>query len=150
MLCAIWCHLCDLKNVKNTHGGVLLFAKLQAACILTKSNTHPWVFFTFLKLHKWHLIVQRTTYIPHFFALFQICQECLYMTPITFFEALGSSMKKIGLDFSPCRNSVWRMGQAHSEISLAILGEIKRINFYYHLELSENHRISEDFKENKS
>ena len=24
MLCAIWCHLYNLKNVKNTHGGVLL------------------------------------------------------------------------------------------------------------------------------
>ena len=24
MLCAIWYHLHDLKNVKNTHGGVLL------------------------------------------------------------------------------------------------------------------------------
>ena len=24
MRCAIWYHLCHLKNVKNTHGGVLL------------------------------------------------------------------------------------------------------------------------------
>ena len=24
MLCAIWYHLCNLKNVKNTHGGVFL------------------------------------------------------------------------------------------------------------------------------
>ena len=23
MLCVIWYHLCNLKNVKNTHGGVL-------------------------------------------------------------------------------------------------------------------------------
>ena len=30
MLYAIWYHLCDLKNVKNTHGGVLLLVKLQA------------------------------------------------------------------------------------------------------------------------
>ena len=28
-LCAIWYHLCNLKNVKNTHGGVLLLVKLQ-------------------------------------------------------------------------------------------------------------------------
>ena len=27
---AIWCHLYHLKNVKNTHGGVLLLVKLQA------------------------------------------------------------------------------------------------------------------------
>ena len=33
----------DMKNMKNTHGGVLLLA-----CNFTKSNTPPWVFFTFL------------------------------------------------------------------------------------------------------
>ena len=30
MRCAIWYHLYNLKNVKNTHGGVLLLVKLQA------------------------------------------------------------------------------------------------------------------------
>ena len=29
MRCTIWYHLCNLKNVKNTHGGVLLLVKLQ-------------------------------------------------------------------------------------------------------------------------
>ena len=29
VLCMIWYHLYNLKNVKNTHGGVLLLAKLQ-------------------------------------------------------------------------------------------------------------------------
>ena len=28
--CEIWYHLCDVKNEKNTHGGVYLFVKLQA------------------------------------------------------------------------------------------------------------------------
>ena len=28
--CAIWCHLCNLKNVKNIHGQVLILVKLQA------------------------------------------------------------------------------------------------------------------------
>ena len=28
----------------------------------TKSNTPPWVFFTFLKLYEWHQIAQSTTY----------------------------------------------------------------------------------------
>ena len=32
MFCAIWYELYNLKNVKNTHGGV------------TKSNTPSWVF----------------------------------------------------------------------------------------------------------
>ena len=54
--CAIWYHLCNLENVKNTHGGVLILVKFA------KINTPPWVFFTFLKLYKWYQIVQRTTY----------------------------------------------------------------------------------------
>ena len=28
--CAIWYHLRNLKNVRNTHGGLLLLVKLQA------------------------------------------------------------------------------------------------------------------------
>ena len=53
MLCAIWYHLYNLKNVKNTHGGVLLLEKLQAeAYNFTKSDFPPWLFFTFLKLYK--------------------------------------------------------------------------------------------------
>ena len=49
MRCTICYHLYNLKNVKNTHGGVLLLVKLQAeAYNFTKSNTPSWVFFTFL------------------------------------------------------------------------------------------------------
>ena len=44
----------QFKNVKNTHGGVLLLVKLQA-----KSNTPSWVFFTFFKLYKWYQIAHR-------------------------------------------------------------------------------------------
>ena len=63
MCCTIWYHLYNLKNVKNTHRGVLLSVKLQAlACNFTKINTSPWVFFTFLKLYKWYQITQRITY----------------------------------------------------------------------------------------
>ena len=52
MRCAIWYHLYNLKNVKNTHGGVLTLVKLQAK---------TWVFFTFFKLYKWYQMAQRTT-----------------------------------------------------------------------------------------
>ena len=31
MFCAIWYHLYNLKNVKNTHGGVIILVKLQAS-----------------------------------------------------------------------------------------------------------------------
>ena len=40
--CAIWFHLYNLRNVRNTHGGVLLLVKLQAKSLqFTKSNTPP-------------------------------------------------------------------------------------------------------------
>ena len=42
ILCAIWYHLFNLKNVKNTHGRKLILV----------INTPPRVFFTFLKLCK--------------------------------------------------------------------------------------------------
>ena len=68
MLCAICYHLCNLKNVKNTNGGVLLVLKLHArTCNFTKSNTPPWLFFTFFKLYKWYQIAQRITYMTLFF-----------------------------------------------------------------------------------
>ena len=45
MRCTIWHHLHNLKNVKNTNGGVCLFASV---CNFTKSNIPPWVFSCFL------------------------------------------------------------------------------------------------------
>ena len=63
MHCAIWYHLYNLKNAKNTHGEVLILVKLQAvAYSFTKLNSPPWVLFTLLKLYKWYQIAQRTTY----------------------------------------------------------------------------------------
>ena len=39
MHCAIWYHLYNFKNVKNTHGAVLILVKLQAkGCNFTKIN----------------------------------------------------------------------------------------------------------------
>ena len=62
MRCAIWYHLYNLKNVKNTHGEVLNLVKFQAkACNFTKINTHPWVFFTFLKFCERYQIAQCIT-----------------------------------------------------------------------------------------
>ena len=53
MSCMIWYQLYNLKNVKSTHGGVLILVKLLAeACDFTKINTPPWVLFTFLKFYR--------------------------------------------------------------------------------------------------
>ena len=49
MLSAIWCHLYNFKNVKNTHGGVILSVTLEASvCNFNKSVIPPWVFSRFL------------------------------------------------------------------------------------------------------
>ena len=64
MFCAIWYHLYNFKNLKNTHRVVLLLVKLRLlACNFSKSNTFPWVFFTFFELHKWYQIAQCITYL---------------------------------------------------------------------------------------
>ena len=51
-------HLLNFKYMKNTLRGVLLFVKV---CNFTKSNTPPWVFFTFFRLYKWYQIAQNIT-----------------------------------------------------------------------------------------
>ena len=59
MIFTVSYHLYKWKNVKNTHGGMLLFIKLQTSAYnFTKSNTPPWVFFTFFKLYKCYEIAQ--------------------------------------------------------------------------------------------
>ena len=62
MRCTIWYHLHNLRNVKNTHGRVLLSEKLQAIIFnFTKSKFLPGCFM-FFKLNKWYQIVQRITF----------------------------------------------------------------------------------------
>ena len=41
MLSMIWYHFYNLKNLKNTHGRVLLLVKLQ---VEAERNSPPWVF----------------------------------------------------------------------------------------------------------
>ena len=66
MLYAFSYHLYNLKNVKNTHGGVLLLE----ACNFTKINTPAWVFFMFFKLYKLCQIAQGTISIGAILFLF--------------------------------------------------------------------------------
>ena len=58
---AIWYHLYNLKNVKNTHGGVLLLVKLQAATLL-KVTLLYWCFSRFLNCTN-GIISQKTSHI---------------------------------------------------------------------------------------
>ena len=47
MRCAIWYHFYNFKNVRNTHGGVLL-TLAASICNFIKSNIPQWVFSRFL------------------------------------------------------------------------------------------------------
>ena len=51
MDCAIWYHLYNLKKRKKH--------PWRSGTFNIKSNTPPWVFFTFLKLYKWYQIAQK-------------------------------------------------------------------------------------------
>ena len=71
MRCAICYYLYNLKIVKNTQREVLLLVKLQTKSFsFNKSNTPPWVFFTFFKLQKWSQIVQSVSYTSNLFYVF--------------------------------------------------------------------------------
>ena len=51
----------QFKNREKHPRRSVLLVKLQAkAYNFTKSNTPPWVFFTFFKLYEWYQIVQST------------------------------------------------------------------------------------------
>ena len=58
MFCATCYQLYNVKNVENTHWGVLFLV-----CNSTKNNTPSWMFFTFLKLYKWYQIAQRIIFV---------------------------------------------------------------------------------------
>ena len=60
MLSVIWCHLYNSKKVKSNPWRSVTLVNFQALAFnFTKSNTPPWVLFTFVKLCKWYQIAQR-------------------------------------------------------------------------------------------
>ena len=85
--CAIWYYLWKLKSVKNTHGGLLILVKLQVeACNFTKTNTPPWVFFTFSKLYKWCQTAQRITFFNiHYTFILSTFMYNFNIRPISYF-----------------------------------------------------------------
>ena len=51
MLCAIWYHLYNLKNVKNTYRGVLLLVRLQAEAQRLRKASH--FYFKFIQISSY-------------------------------------------------------------------------------------------------
>ena len=54
MCCAIWYHLYNLKNVKNTHGGVLILVKLQAGIMGYVQTVSAMLQFIFLYKYSYY------------------------------------------------------------------------------------------------
>ena len=70
-----------------------------AACNLTKSNTHPWVFFMFFKLYKRYKIVQRITYVTRS----SKWRHQLSQYIKRYFKRTFSLMQSVNFDFLPER-----------------------------------------------
>ena len=65
----------QFKKRKKHPRILILLVKLQdLAYYFTKSNTPPWVFFTFLKLYKGYQIAQSITY-----ELSELCENLFYL-----------------------------------------------------------------------
>ena len=83
MRCAIWYHLYNLKNVKNTHGGVLLFVKLQTkpATLLVKVTLLYGCSSRFFKFYKWCQIAQHiNSHVHTRLTTFHVSWICLLWT----------------------------------------------------------------------
>ena len=73
IFCAIWYHLYNFKNMKNTHGGVLLLVKLHTQTLL-KVTLHHECFSHFLNCtngtkscktsHMWLLFIKKFLFEP--------------------------------------------------------------------------------------
>ena len=65
--CAIWYHLNNLKTWKAPMEECYLYRsfRLKPASNFTKSNTLPWVLFTFFKLYIYYQVVQRISYVAN-------------------------------------------------------------------------------------
>ena len=50
MRCAIWYHLYNVKNVKNTHGGVLISVQLRADALREHSSIGVFHFFKIVQM----------------------------------------------------------------------------------------------------
>ena len=78
VLCRIWYHLYNLKNVKNTHGDVLVFVNLQACKLVKHTQTIYWqqptncfsVFGHFIQCRWYNKRILRKSYsVPRDFSL---------------------------------------------------------------------------------
>ena len=112
MLCAIFYHLYNWRNVKNTHGGVLLLAKLHAlACSFTKLALLHGCFPRFLNYtngtesrkasHLWRNgnILQyglaNSKHEKHFHNTMSLIVQCKYLTFNWFWRLTNDTSRKI-------------------------------------------------------
>ena len=104
VLCGIWYHLYNLKNVKGAHGGVL---KPVTLLWVFFTGAHPWVFFTFFKLYKWCQIAQSTSICSKYFSCYSAIQVLTCRGFITFLQYCKFTWKNCGLSFRSSRLEVF-------------------------------------------
>ena len=73
----------------------LIFFFFAEACNVLKSNTPPWVFFTFLKLHKRYQITQSITYMVIWRTLKQL--KTRYLFPFFLFYLQNLIIKVLSI-----------------------------------------------------
>ena len=114
MLCTIWYHLQNLKNVKNAHGGVLLLVKLQAETFFPLYQVEEstlWVHCVFQFILEIYLTIIYLVKLARFFSgpslLVQrtLCQEPSVFMFIDWF-GLGTGAKFLILIFQLFLNSL--------------------------------------------
>ena len=85
---AIWYHFYNLKNVKSTHGGVTLLAKLKAATLLKVALLHE-CFSRFLSCKN----ATKSRKALHIVKAWMLCKPCIWR------EALSSNVSAYETDF---------------------------------------------------
>ena len=77
------------------------------ACNFTKSNTPPWMFFTFLKLYRWYQIAQHILLTKISFCIFKILSKNYVLLYLWIFDYFLKNINLINLwtfrwDNYPC------------------------------------------------
>ena len=132
MLFAIWYHLYNLKNVKNTNRGVLPLVKLQTSAYSFTKTHLPWVFFTFFKLCKWYQIAQTASHVPFKHDIDETVLECL----------IGTIMSSVMVS-----HQLWLLFYSEIPMLPTIVARISFQDFLWTDEIEDSlFQIPEDFK----
>ena len=145
MRCAIWYHLYSLKNVGNTHGGVLLQVKLQAPLSSNYRIRMTWELH--LRFCLFHFIFFTTETIPWVCKAHVLLKNSDWSNSYTI-NILDIFKEKVKHSIFPCVSNTWRAeadtcneSQSDSElIHFCLQHNINCLVNFYGKMLSRNQR----------